>query len=70
MTLSSPEIMHLIFEEYGDDLSCVFDCQEGICFNCGNIQGEVEPDARGYMCEACGEYEVHGIEDAIIVHGV
>lgn len=38
----------------------------GICLACGERQAGVEPDAHGYECEACGEAEVVGLEDAVI----
>jgi len=70
MTLSSNEIMERLYDEFGTDLSGIDECDAGICYNCGTIQEDgVEPDAREYFCDACGEYEVHGIEDAVITHG-
>ncbi len=70
MTLSSNDIMELLYDEFGTDLSLIWDCGSGICYNCRAIQEDgVEPDAREYFCDACGEYEVHGIEDAVITHG-
>jgi len=39
---------------------------EGVCVRCGNPQGPVEPDARNYRCEACGELAVYGIEQAVL----
>ena len=39
----------------------------GICIDCGEIQESgVEPDARKYTCESCGEPSVYGIEEAIV----
>ncbi len=70
MTLSSNDIMELLYDEFGTDLSRIDECDAGICYNCGAIQeGGVEPDARWYKCESCFAYEVHGIEDAVITHG-
>lgn len=34
----------------------------GVCTACGHIAHGVEPDADGYRCEACGRYEVKGVE--------
>ena len=34
----------------------------GICFACG-----VEPDARRYHCEFCGEHRVYGCEEAALM---
>lgn len=36
---------------------------QGFCLACGGIQEGVEPDARGYTCECCGEAKVYGPED-------
>lgn len=64
--LSRVGIMDIIQSEYGDDLQDAFDCNEGICFACGEIQGGCEPDARLYECEACGEKQVYGIEETVL----
>jgi len=40
---------------------------DGICVACGEIQtGGVEPDASGYICEACGRHRVRGFELALM----
>ena len=39
----------------------------GICGACGNEQGGCEPDAREYECEACGELEVYGAEECLLM---
>ena len=39
----------------------------GICFACGEEAEGVEPDARRYICEACGEPRVYGCEDAMLM---
>jgi hypothetical protein len=45
--------------------------EEGInggCLACGEIQyGGVEPDAEKYECEACGEPEVYGLEQLLLI---
>jgi hypothetical protein len=38
----------------------------GICVDCGNEQGGVEPDARKYICEACGAPGVYGAEELLL----
>ena len=38
----------------------------GICIACGNEQEGCEPDARDYVCEACGERAVYGAEELLI----
>lgn len=40
----------------------------GICLACGAIHDSgVEPDAENYKCEQCGQHEVAGIEQALIL---
>ena len=40
----------------------------GVCLECGEIcYGNVEPDAKGYMCEDCGVNGVYGLEEALIM---
>jgi len=33
----------------------------GVCTACGCESGVVEPDARHYTCDNCGEAEVHSV---------
>jgi len=40
---------------------------EGYCMACGEPAYGVEPDARGYECEACGEKEVYGLEELMLM---
>ena len=40
---------------------------EGMCIACGSFQSGVEPDARKYECESCGEEKVYGIEELFIM---
>ena len=37
----------------------------GFCIECGAEQEGVEPDAREYVCEACGAKAVYGCEDLL-----
>lgn len=39
----------------------------GICLSCGNVQEGCEPDAREYECQDCGEPEVYGLEEALMM---
>jgi hypothetical protein len=39
----------------------------GICLACGEEQEGCEPDARNYECEACGERQVFGAEEALLM---
>jgi hypothetical protein len=38
----------------------------GFCLVCGCEAHGIEPDARGYECEACGEAAVYGCEDLML----
>jgi predicted RNA-binding Zn-ribbon protein involved in translation (DUF1610 family) len=38
----------------------------GLCLACGNEQAGVEPDARKYRCEACGERAVYGADELLM----
>jgi hypothetical protein len=39
----------------------------GLCLACGAEASGVEPDARGYECETCGERKVYGIPELLIM---
>lgn len=38
----------------------------GFCLNCGDEADGVEPDAREYKCESCGERQVAGAEEILL----
>ena len=38
----------------------------GFCTSCGEEAYGVEPDARNYTCETCGEKEVYGAEELLV----
>lgn len=38
----------------------------GFCIECGAEAYGVEPDARKYECESCGEKAVYGAEELLI----
>lgn len=41
---------------------------DGICLSCREWTfGGVEPDASGYLCEACEESRVMGAEEALMM---
>ena len=57
--LSSEQIMRAIqTEDY-----------PGFCLACGAEASGVEPDAREYECEECGEMKVYGAEECLIMFG-
>jgi len=37
----------------------------GFCVHCGAETSGVEPDARGYQCDECGEDAVYGAEELL-----
>ena len=37
----------------------------GFCIACGAEVGSVEPDARKYECESCGEHAVYGAQELL-----
>lgn len=39
----------------------------GICLKCGSIAYGVEPDARNYTCEDCGQPAVYGLEESFFL---
>jgi hypothetical protein len=45
------------------------DTLAGFCVKCGAENGPVEPDARGYRCEACDEMSVYGAEELLFMIG-
>lgn len=44
---------------------CEQDDSQGICLACGEEAYGVEPDARKYECESCGENRVYGAEELL-----
>lgn len=54
-SITSDRIQELIAED---------DCQ-GVCIACGETAHGVEPDARDYTCEYCGEAKVYGAEELL-----
>jgi len=39
----------------------------GLCVACGEEAHGVEPDARRYICEACGERSVYGAAELLFM---
>lgn len=48
---------------------CEADDNQGLCLACGEESYGVEPDARRYKCESCGEYRVYGAEELLMMMG-
>ena len=45
------------------------DNNEGLCMACSEVAECVEPDARKYECESCGEKAVYGAAEALLTFG-
>jgi hypothetical protein len=47
-------------------------CDEslGFCTNCGADADGVEPDARNYKCECCGQPWVFGAEELLLMTAI
>lgn len=45
----------------------MMDASKGWCLNCGKQQDGVEPDARRYTCDKCGEAKVYGPEELALM---
>lgn len=43
------------------------DDNTGFCLACGEQAYYVEPDARRYQCEDCGERQVYGASELLIM---
>jgi len=39
----------------------------GFCRVCGSKAHNVEPDAREYTCESCGQAQVYGAEELLMM---
>ena len=52
-----------------DELLEVLESDENaaFCLACGEMHFGVEPDAREYECESCGENKVYGAQEIIIM---
>lgn len=46
--------------------ACQEDNSTGICLACGADADGVEPDARKYECEVCGQATVYGCEEIVV----
>ena len=61
MTLYCPVI------ETEDEMYAVNSSDEGFCLGCGSTRSGVEPDARRYPCESCGEDLVYGFQELLFM---
>lgn len=45
----------------------ILEGNQGACLACGEIHHGIEPDARNYECEVCGENQVFGLEELLLM---
>lgn len=57
-----------VMEAVRHRFSCLDD--PGFCIRCGADADCVEPDARDYECEICGEPGVYGAEELLLMIAV
>jgi hypothetical protein len=57
----------LIFSMTEEEYRAASEDSGGFCLSCGADACGVEPDARKYKCEACGENRVYGIEELLLM---
>jgi len=63
----SPSLYRIPLEEF--QLAC--ENYDGFCMNCQEMTNcGVEPDARAYECESCGERAVFGMEEALLMGAI
>lgn len=48
----------------------VAEADEGFCVVCGETASGVEPDACSYICENCGQPDVYGYEELMLMGDV
>lgn len=57
----------MTFEFTESEFLASSDDHEGRCTKCGAEAYGVEPDARKYTCEECGEAAVYGLEELLMM---
>ena len=50
-----------------EQIEAAIEDQGGFCIACGEEASGVEPDARKYECESCGEKQVYGAEELVMM---
>ena len=51
-----------------EDYRTIHDAGVGFCLACGEeADSGIEPDARRYLCEACGQCKVYGLEELLLM---
>ena len=60
----------MIIEVTEGELHAHVSAQDGVCLNCGEWQEGVESDAENRICTSCGEDDVVGAEQAVLLGAV
>ena len=61
-----PSVMlERVVEAVGREMSSLDN--PGFCIACGEDAEGVEPDAREYECESCGEHQVYGAQELLLM---
>ena len=50
-----------------EDIQEAIEDNTGFCISCGASRDCCEPDARNYPCEECGENQVFGAEELLLM---
>ena len=50
-----------------EEIQAADEAMEGFCIECGDIRSNCEPDARKYHCESCGEDQVFGAMECLVM---
>lgn len=61
----NPKVTEEVIMEAANRYQTTLD-NPGFCIACGCEVGGIEPDAREYECEACGEEAVYGAEELLM----
>lgn len=64
MKVTKDELLAMAMEAVQEDRDL------GVCHGCGHTQDGCEPDARKLECEACGEPQVYGGEETLVMLGI
>jgi len=49
-----------------EEVEPMLDDMGGFCRACGAEHYNIEPDARKYTCESCGEKQVYGAQERLL----
>ena len=60
----------MIFELTAEEYQDMDDSSEGFCLSCGEIAYGVEPDARNYTCDECGDTKVYGTSELLLMGNI